>query len=114
MAVKIRLRRMGRTNTPFFRIVATDSRCPPDGRFLEILGWYDPMKKDGVDCVLDMDRVDYWRGNGAEVTHSVRNLINKMARRQPVQATAIPPETPAQPEAESVPESPETDPGAAE
>lgn len=91
MAVKIRLRRMGRTNTPFFRVVATDSRCPPDGRFLETLGWYDPMKKDGVDCVLDMDRVEYWRDNGAQVTDTVRNLINKMVRRQPAKTEEVKP-----------------------
>ena len=90
MAVKIRLRRMGRINKAFFRVVAADSRSPADGRFLETLGWYDPMKKDGDDCKLDMERISYWKDNGAQVTDTVDNLIKKMLRREPpkVQASA--------------------------
>ncbi len=86
MAVKIRLRRMGRINNAFFRVVVADSRSPADGRFLETVGWYDPMKKDGEDCKLDMERISYWKGTGAQVTDTVNNLIKKMARREPPKA----------------------------
>ena len=83
MAVKIRLRRMGRTNKAFFRVVVADSRSPTDGRFIENVGWYDPMKKEGEDCKLNMERVDYWKNNGAQVTDTVNNLIKRVARTQP-------------------------------
>lgn len=77
MAVKIRLRRMGSNKKPFFRIVATDMRRPNEGRFLEALGWYDPKKKDGANYLLDLDRVEYWRSKGAQVSDTVKSLISK-------------------------------------
>lgn len=86
MAVKIRLRRMGRINNAFFRVVVADSRSPADGRFLETVGWYDPMKKDGEDCKLDMERISYWKSNGAQVTDTVNNLVKKMLGREPPKA----------------------------
>lgn len=76
MSVKIRLRRMGRTNKPFFRVVATDSRCSNTGRFLESLGWYDPDKA-APNFSLRMDRVDYWKANGAIFSDTVNSLVRK-------------------------------------
>jgi small subunit ribosomal protein S16 len=76
MAVKIRLRRMGGNDKPFFRVVATDERCPNEGRFLETLGWYDPKKK-GTNYELKVDRIQHWVGNGAIVTDTVKSLMKK-------------------------------------
>ena len=79
MAVKIRLRRMGSNKKPFFRIVAADSRSANGGSFLEQLGWYDPKKsKNNVE--LNLDRVDYWVGKGAQVTDTVRNIVKKQRK----------------------------------
>ncbi len=76
MSVKIRLRRMGRTNKPFYRVVATDSRCSNSGRFLESLGWYDPDKPE-PNFSLKIDRVDYWKDNGALLSDTVKSLVRK-------------------------------------
>ncbi|MCX6356510.1 MAG: 30S ribosomal protein S16 [Candidatus Aureabacteria bacterium] len=76
MAVKIRMRRIGRTNRPYFRIVATDIRSPRDGRFLEILGQYDPLKQ-GVNYTLKTERVKYWLGVGAQVSDAVAVFLKK-------------------------------------
>lgn len=78
MAVKIRLRRMGTKKRPFYRIVAADSRSPRDGRFIEILGTYDPiLKTDDVasKVTLKEDLVIKWIENGAELTDTVRSLL---------------------------------------
>lgn len=75
--VRLRLSRMGRKKRPFYRIVAADSRAPRDGRFIEAIGYYDPMKKP-ADVRLDMDRVDYWLGVGASPSDTVNHLIRKM------------------------------------
>lgn len=82
MSVKIRLRRMGRTNAAAFRVVATDSRSPRDGRFIETLGWYDP-KQEGENFKLDMDRLTYWTSQGAQVSDTVNSLARR-ARRSAV------------------------------
>ncbi len=78
MAVRIRLKRMGRRHRPFFRICAMDARAPRDGRVIEELGHYDPMVKE-VDAraVLKGDRVDYWLSVGAQPTPKVKVLIKK-------------------------------------
>lgn len=76
MAVKIRLRRMGRTNQPFYRVVAADGRCANTGRFLETLGWYDPAKAE-ANFSLKMDRVEYWKQNGAILSDTVKSLVRK-------------------------------------
>ena len=76
MAVKIRLRRMGSRNAPFYRVIAQDSRYAPTGRFIETLGWYDP-KQDGNNFSLNIDRVDYWLGNGAQPSETANSLIIK-------------------------------------
>ncbi|MED5374504.1 MAG: 30S ribosomal protein S16 [Myxococcota bacterium] len=74
--VRIRLTRMGAKKRPFYRVVAADSRSPRDGRFIEQLGYYDPMKQP-FDLKLDLERVDYWLSNGAQPSDTVGNLIKR-------------------------------------
>jgi len=88
MAVKIRLTRTGNTNRACYRVVAADSRSPRDGRNIEILGWYDPNKVTDK-FELKMDRIDYWRSEGAQVSDTVNSLI-KRARKATVAAPAAP------------------------
>ena len=75
--VKIRLRRMGAKKAPYYRIVVADSRSPPDGRFIEEIGLYDPMA-DGEKIKVDMERAKYWISNGAQPTDTVRGLLKKI------------------------------------
>lgn len=78
MAVRIRMKKLGRRHRPFFRICATDARRPRDGRVLEELGTYDPLVPD-VDArtVLDAERIDYWISVGAQPSDKVGVLIKK-------------------------------------
>ncbi|MBQ6093747.1 MAG: 30S ribosomal protein S16, partial [Clostridia bacterium] len=64
MAVKIRLRRMGAKKAPFYRVVVADSRYPRDGRFIEEIGYYDPMKNP-ADIKIDAEKAQKWLNNGA-------------------------------------------------
>ena len=80
MAVKIRLTRMGGHKKPFYRIVAADSASPRDGRFLEILGHYDPQK-DQAEATLDTDRVKVWLSKGAKPSPTVSQLLAKKGVR---------------------------------
>ena len=75
MSVKIRLKRMGAKNNPFFRIVVADSRSPRDGRFIEEIGCYDPKKLGEVK--LDKERAEYWIKNGAQPSETARVLLKK-------------------------------------
>lgn len=72
--VKIRLRKIGRKKLPIYQIVATDSRVPRDGKFLEVLGRYEPSKKPHQ-VLLNKERVSYWLGVGAQPTDTARNII---------------------------------------
>lgn len=76
MSVKIRLTRQGAHKAAFYRVVAADSRMPRDGRFLDILGTYDP-KTEPATIVLDEEKVISWLGKGAEPTVTARQLIKK-------------------------------------
>lgn len=76
MSVSIRLRREGTTNSPYYKIVVADCRSPRDGKFLEIIGNYDP-KKAGENANLDLSRVDYWVSKGAQPSDTVRAIIRK-------------------------------------
>jgi small subunit ribosomal protein S16 len=76
MAVKIRLARKGAKKKPFFRIVAADSESPRDGRFLDILGYYDPMKDPEI-VKIHGEKVEYWLSRGALVSESARSLLRK-------------------------------------
>lgn len=78
MAVKIRMKQMGRKHRPFYRICAVDSRNPRDGRVIEELGTYDPMVPDtDARVVLNPERVSYWLGVGAQPTEKVAVLLKK-------------------------------------
>ena len=74
--VKIRLRRDGNRNRPYYRIVVTDSRSPRDGRFIEVIGNYDPQKKED-DFEVDLEKVDSWVGKGAQMSDTVRSLVKR-------------------------------------
>src|SRR5215210_3646393 len=78
MAVKLRLKRMGRTNGPFFRLNAIDSRSPRDGRVIEELGYYDPRNKDQAkQFVAKLDRCRHWLDVGATPSGTVSSLLKK-------------------------------------
>src|ERR1700730_6923314 len=91
MAVSIRLRREGALNRPYYKVVVADSRSPRDGKFIEIIGTYDP-KKTGHNSTLKIDRVEYWMARGAQPSDTVRSLPKKN-KKQP--ATAPAPVAPA-------------------
>ena len=76
MAVKIRLTRRGAKKKPFYRIVASDIESPRDGRFLEILGTYDPMM-DPAAITLKEDRIRYWIKEGALPTTTVKSILKR-------------------------------------
>jgi small subunit ribosomal protein S16 len=77
MAVKIRLRREGRKKTPMYRIVVADSKAPRDGRFIEIIGQYQPRNSGDSAINLQHDRVNHWLDVGAEPTDTVRSLLRR-------------------------------------
>ena len=74
--VKIRLKRMGMKKMPFYRIVVTDSRNPRDGRFIEEIGYYDPMKEPS-EVKVDPEKAQQWIKNGAQPTDTVKALFKK-------------------------------------
>ena len=74
--VKIRLRRMGAKKAPFYRIVVADSRYPRDGRFIEEIGTYNPVKDDKA-ITLDVERAKYWLSVGAQPTQTVKTVLRK-------------------------------------
>ena len=76
MAVKIRLRRMGAKKSPFYRIVVADSRYPRDGRFIEELGYYNPLT-DPATVKVDEEKAKKWIANGAQPTDTVKSLFKK-------------------------------------
>ncbi len=74
--VKIRLKRMGMKKQPFYRIVVTDSRSARDGRFIEEIGYYNPLT-DPAEIKIDQERAKYWLGTGAQPTDTTRGLLKK-------------------------------------
>ena len=76
MAVKIRLKRMGAKKAPFYRIVVADSRSPRDGKFIESIGYYDPVTTP-ANVKIDEEKAMKWMGNGAQPTDTVKNLFSK-------------------------------------
>ncbi len=79
MSVKVRLMRTGGKNDVSYRLVATDSRRARDGRCLEILGWYDP-KIQGLNFNLKLERIEYWKSKGAELSATVKSLLKRQAK----------------------------------
>ena len=77
MAVKIRLSRSGKTHAPFYHLVVSDERNPRDGKFLEIVGTYDPRNKERR-VVAKKDRIDYWMSKGAKPTETVSKLLKSI------------------------------------
>ncbi len=76
MAVKIRLRRMGAKKAPFYRVVVADSRFPRDGRFIEEIGYYNPLEDPAV-IQIDGEKAQKWIANGAQPTDTVKMLLKK-------------------------------------
>ena len=101
MAVRIRMKRMGRTHRPFYRICVMDQRRPRDGKAIEEVGFYDPMVRDKAARVkLDLERIDYWMSVGAQPSDKVAVLIkkvktNKFGKAAPPPPMAAPKEKPA-------------------
>ncbi len=81
MAVKIRLARYGAKKKPFYRVVAADSRFPRDGRFLEVLGTYDPRDKS-TGTNLDLTSIQGWISKGAEISDTVRKIMRRASGQQ--------------------------------
>ena len=78
MAVKIRLRRIGKKKSPVYRVIVADERSPRDGRCIEEIGSYDPLA-EGVQIKVNAERAKYWIDNGAQPTDTVRALLKKAA-----------------------------------
>lgn len=74
--VKIRLKRMGANKKPFYRVVVADSRAPRDGKFIEEIGYYNPMTEP-ADIKIDEEKAKKWLGNGAQPTNTVKTLFKK-------------------------------------
>jgi small subunit ribosomal protein S16 len=90
MAVSIRLRREGAKNRPYYKVVVADSRSPREGKFIEVIGTYDP-KKPGHNSTLKVDRAEYWIAHGAQLSDTVRSLLKKNKKQDvPAPAAAIP------------------------
>jgi small subunit ribosomal protein S16 len=109
MAVSIRLRREGAKNRPYYKVVVADSRSPRDGKFIEIIGTYDP-KKPGHNSTLKLDRAEYWISKGAQASDTVRSLIKKNKKQvasPSAEATPEPPVRPSPADTTPTPTSPE-------
>ena len=89
MAVSIRLRREGSKNRPYYRIVVADSRSPRDGKFIEIIGTYDP-KQSGQNSSFIVERAEYWISKGARPSDTVRSLIKKQKKMVPTESASGP------------------------
>ena len=89
MAVKIRMKRVGTKNTPVYRIVVADGRSPRDGKFIEEIGTYQPLKKD-KNFVINLDRAKYWVSKGAKPSDTVASFIKKAGKAAAATATAAP------------------------
>ena len=76
MAVKMRLTRMGAKKAPFYRVIVADSRSPRDGRFIEEIGYYNPLTTP-VEVKIDADKAKTWLDNGAQPTETVKALLKK-------------------------------------
>lgn len=106
MALKIRLQRHGASHRPFYRLVVTEATARRDGRFVEVLGTYEPQAKRATDELnLKVDRIDYWKSVGAKPTDTAASLIRK-ARREASATEAAAPEAPKAEAAEAKTEAP--------
>ena len=95
--VKIRLARTGAKKRPFYHLVVTDSRNSRDGRFIERLGFYNPIAAGNEESLrIDAERVAYWRSNGAQASAAVKRLLRQHGRAAAASAEAAPVEAPAE------------------
>ena len=76
MAVKMRLRRIGAKKAPFYRVIVADSRSPRDGRFIEEIGYYNPLTEP-AEIKIDAEKAKKWLSNGAQPTETVKSLLKK-------------------------------------
>ena len=76
MAVKIRLRRMGAKKAPFYRVIVADERSPRDGKFIDEIGYYNPLR-DPAEIKIDSEKATKWLNDGAQPTETVRSLLKK-------------------------------------
>jgi len=81
MAVKIRLKRIGAKKNPFYRVIIADSRSPRDGKFIEEIGYYNPLK-DPAEIKIDLEKANKWIKNGAQPTETVKSLLKKAAKNE--------------------------------
>ncbi len=79
MALVIRMRQQGANSRQRFRLVVTDSRNPRDGKYLEMIGWYNPFGAADQNYFIDVPRVQYWLGQGAQISDRVRSLVKRFA-----------------------------------
>lgn len=80
MALKIRLRQQGRTNHSVYRLVVTDSRTPRDGKYLEMVGWYNPLRTEQDEIIsVNAERIQHWLNLGAQLSENVVALLKKAA-----------------------------------
>lgn len=79
MALVIRMRQQGSTNRQTFRLVVTDIRNPRDGKYLEMLGWYNPSAEESKNLSIDVPRLQFWIDNGAQVSDRVKSLVKRYA-----------------------------------
>lgn len=95
MAVRIRMKKIGRTHRPFYRICVMDSREARDGKAIEEIGWYDTSVKDKSKRVsVNLERIDYWKSVGAQLSHNVEVLVKKVKTNRFGTAAPPPPAIP--------------------
>jgi small subunit ribosomal protein S16 len=81
MSITIRLKKMGKKNQPFFRLVVQDTLKKHEGDYIESLGWYDPLVKGDNNYLLKQDRIDYWLSQGAHISDTAKSLVRKNRKR---------------------------------
>ena len=89
MSVKIRMKRVGAKNSPYFRIVVADSRSPRDGKFIEEIGTYKPLKA-GENFQVDLERANYWLSKGAQPSETVASFLKKAGKAAATAASTTP------------------------
>ncbi len=79
MALVIRMRQQGTNNRQSFRVVVTDERTPRDGKYIEMMGWYNPFSREESNFALDVPRLQYWIDRGAQISDRVKSLVRRAA-----------------------------------
>ncbi|MGA1194232.1 MAG: 30S ribosomal protein S16 [Kiritimatiellia bacterium] len=93
MSISIRLKKMGKKDQPFYRVVVADTLKKHEGAYIENLGWYNPLA-EGDNFLIKQDRIDYWLSQGARITSTCKSLIKRNKKRVPVaeEAAAVAPD----------------------